>query len=102
MPYRIRAKTAKIAEKLGVIIRPSTKPDKKIDVFIPLEGKKYKKLSIGARHYADYHIYKELEMSGKVPDGTAIERKRAYEARHQKDMNKPGTPGYYAYRLLWT
>lgn len=99
--YRIRARTSKIAEKLGVIIRPSTNPAKKIDVFIPLDNKKWKKLSIGARHYADYHIYKELELINKVPEGTALLRKRAYESRHHKDLNKPGTPGYYAYRLLW-
>lgn len=100
--YRIRPRTSKIAEKLGVIIRPSKNPEKKIDVFIPLDNNKWKKLSIGSKLYADYHIYKELEIAGKVPDGTAAARKKAYEYRHQKDLNKPHTPGYYAYRLLWT
>lgn len=102
MAYRIRPRTSRIAEKLGVVIRPSTNPAKKIDVFIPLEGKQFKKVSIGARHYADFHVYRELELAGKVPDGTAAQRKRAYEARHAKDMNKPGTPGFYAHKLLWT
>lgn len=102
MAYRIRPKTYKIAKQLGVIIRPSNKADKKIDVFIPLENKKFKKISIGARFYADYHIYTELEQAGKVPKGTAISRKKSYELRHKNDINKYGTPGYYAYKLLWT
>lgn len=100
--YRIRARTSKIASKLGVIIRPSTNPAKKIDVFIPLDDKKFKKLSIGARGYADFHVYKELEMVGKVSPGTAEARRKAYISRHQKDINKINTPGYFAYKLLWS
>jgi hypothetical protein len=99
--YRIRARTNRIASKLGVIIRPSTNPAKKIDVFIPLTNGKFKKLSIGARGYADYHIYKELELVGKVQTGTAESRRKAYINRHHNDINKVGTVGYYAYQLLW-
>ena len=31
----------------------------------------------------------------------ADERKRLYKIRHKKDITKKGTPGYYAYKLLW-
>lgn len=102
MPYRIRSRTKKIADQLGVIIRPSDNPEKKLDVYIPMDHKKYKKISIGDRHYADFHIYKELELVGKVPEGTANARKMAYEKRHHKDLIKKGSPGYYAWKLLWT
>ena len=102
MAYRIRARTKRIANDLGVIIRPSDNSAKKIDVFIPLQNGKYRKISIGARNYADYHLYKELEMVGKVSPGTAENRRRAYIQRHQKDINVKGTPGYYAYKLLWS
>lgn len=101
MQYRIHPRTSKIATKLGVIIRPSTNPLKKIDVFIPLANGTYKKLSIGAKGYADFHIYKELEMVGKVSRGTAEARRKAYINRHKKDINNIGSRGYYAYQLLW-
>lgn len=101
MQYRIRNRTSRIAQKLGVLIRPSTNPDKKIDVFIPLKDNKYKKLSIGDIHYADYHIYKELENVGKVESGTAEKRRLAYIKRHIKDIQVVGSKGYYAFQLLW-
>ncbi len=82
----------KKAKSLGVEIKPSTKKGKKIDVF------KDDKLiaSIGAKGYKDYAIH--LAESGKE---VADKRRKAYKMRHEKDRHTPGTPGFYADKILW-
>jgi hypothetical protein len=91
--YKISARQKIIAKRLGVTILPSTKKNKKIDVF--KHGIKI--ASIGAAGYADYSIY--LKLFGSA---YANERKRLYKLRHFKDINKIGSPGYYAYYILWS
>ncbi|NBX49505.1 hypothetical protein EBT25_06085 [bacterium] len=92
MSYTILPYTQQQAKKLGVSVRPSTNPKKKIDVY---EGGQ-KVASVGATGYKDYPTYQR-------EDGKAIaeERRRLYHLRHAKDSQKKGTPGYYASLLLW-
>lgn len=102
--YAIRPRTYLMAKQLGIKIMPSTKGTKKIDIYLPLPGKRntYKyKFSVGDRRYLDFHLWKTLEDRGKVPAGTAEKRRQAYKSRHRNDISKKGSPGFYAYRLLW-
>jgi len=89
--YRIKSYSKKRAAELGVKIKPSTRSGNKIDVF--KNGKKI--ASIGARGYNDYPTFKE-----KYGKKFADERKKAYLARHKKNIIK-NTPGYYAAKILW-
>ena len=91
-PYRIKKYSFDRAAELGVNIRPSTNPDKKIDVFD--NGRKL--ASIGARGMNDYPTY--LENKGK---DFAENRRRLYRIRHKDELNKVGTPGYFANKILW-
>ena len=90
MTYLIQPYSYQQAERLGVFIRPSENPKKKIDVF----KNKKKVASIGAMGYSDYPSF--LKKDGKT---VAEERRRLYHLRHTAD--KVGTPSYYAKRLLW-
>ena len=92
MPYDISTYTKQQAHRLGLDVRPSESPKKKLDVF--KNGKKV--ASVGARGYLDYPTY--LQKYGPV---VARNRRKAYKIRHAKDRLKKGTPGYYADKLLW-
>ena len=90
--YEITNYTKAQAKKLGVEVKPSTNPKKKIDVF-----KKDKKVaSVGAIGYSDYPHY--IESNGMV---YANERRKLYRIRHNKDLKEIGSAGYYANKLLW-
>jgi hypothetical protein len=91
--YKISSRQKKIAKLLGVHIYPSNNKNKKIDVY----KNGYKIVSIGAYGYKDYSIY--LDQYGKE---YANERKRLYKIRNAKYLNKKGTAGYYAYKILWS
>jgi hypothetical protein len=90
--YSILPYTKQQAKKIGVMVKPSTDPKKKVDVF---QGDQ-KVASIGARGYKDYPTF--LKEDGKA---VAEERRRLYHIRHKKDSSKKGSPGYYASLLLW-
>ena len=92
MSYQIKQYTKKQAKKLGVSVKPSTNPKKKIDVF-DKDGNKI--ASVGAIGYNDYPTY--LETDKKI----AEKKRRAYKARHEKDRNIKNTNGFYADKLLW-
>jgi len=90
--YNITDYSKEQARKLGVQIKPSKSKGKKLDVF-----KDDKKVaSIGAIGYMDYGKY--LGEKGKA---YAEKRRELYKARHKNDMNKIGTAGWYASRILW-
>jgi len=91
MPYRIKPYSIRQANKIGVRIRPSTRTGKKIDVF----KNGVKVASIGQRGFLDYPTYIE-----KYGLDIANQRRRLYHIRHQKNKI-PGTPGYYAAKILW-
>ena len=97
MPYHIKRYSYNQAKKYDVSIYPSTKPNKKIDVY--KNGTKL--ASIGAIGYKDYPTYMELEKKGKVPQGTAKERRKLYKIRHSKDRKQLYSNGWYADQLLW-
>jgi hypothetical protein len=93
MAYRIKPYSYSRAEKLGVVIKPSTVKGKKIDVF----NKKGEKLaSIGAIGYGDYPTF--WQTKGKP---FADEKRRLYKMRHEKDRKVRGSAGYYADQILW-
>jgi hypothetical protein len=96
MGYRIKQYTKNQAKKIGVEVKPSKTKGKKIDVF----KKGIKVASVGATGYKDYPTYMELEKIGKVPKGTAKEKRKNYKKRHIY-RNRKGTPAYYADKLLW-
>ena len=92
MSYQIKPKQRANAKKLGVTIKPSTNSKKKIDVY-----KNDKKIaSIGAKGYSDYATY--IKDKGKE---YADKRRAAYRARHKGEQLKIGSPGYYAWFILW-
>jgi hypothetical protein len=101
MSYRITPYTLAQADKLGVVVKPSKVRGKKLDVFKKSKGELVKIATIGALGYNDYPTFMDLEKKGKVPDGTAEKRRRAYKIRHQKDRTIRGSNGWYADKLLW-
>jgi len=92
MAYQITQRQRANAKRLGVTIKSSSNPSKKLDVL--KNGKKV--ASIGARGYNDYDIY--LRTKGKK---FADERRRLYKIRHQSNRTKRNTTGYYADQILW-
>ncbi len=89
--YRILPYSQEQAKKLGVSIKPSKNPKKKVDVFKGQE----KVASIGAMGYTDYP---HLLMKDR---SEAEKRRKAYKARHVKDRSVEGSAGWYADRILW-
>ena len=85
------------AKKLGVIIKPSTLKNKKIDIF-----KDDKKIaSVGGvkkdrSYYKDYPTY--LKTEGKEK---ADKRRKLYKIRHNKTRKIIGSNSYYADQILW-
>jgi hypothetical protein len=97
MAYKILPYSFRKAKDLGVVIKPSSNPLKKIDVF--KNGKKI--ASVGARGMNDYPTYLEKEKKGKYEKGYANKRRMLYKQRHQNDRMKVGSNGYYADKILW-
>lgn len=83
--YVITEYSRQQARKLGVELRPSSNPKKKIDVY--KNGKKI--ASIGDINYSDYGTY--LKTKGKA---YADERRRLYRIRHKGENN-------YSLKILW-
>jgi hypothetical protein len=92
MAYKPTKRQLLNAQKLGVMIAPSSNSRKKLDVY--RNGKKISE--IGATGYLDYDGYIRTE-GLKV----ANERRRLYKLRHEKDRHRKGTAGYYADKILW-
>lgn len=90
--YKIKKYSYDQAKKLGVEIKQSSNPKKKIDVF----KNGIKIAVIGARNYADYPSY--LEIEGKQ---YAENRRRLYKARHEKTRKVVGSNSWWADNLLW-
>lgn len=89
--YRILPYSQEQAKKLGVTIKPSMNPKKKVDVFKGQE----KVASIGDILYTDYpHLLRQNRSE-------AEKRRIAYKVRHGKDRRIAGTAGFYADRILW-
>jgi hypothetical protein len=93
--YQIQDGSFKAAKKLGVRIRPSLNPKKKIDV---LDWNGEFITSIGDVNYPDYHTY----LAEGAPKPYADIRRRLYLIRHAKDRAVLGSRGYYSSKILWT
>lgn len=91
--YHILPYTKRKAKQLKVIVEPSERKNKKIDVY---DKNGYYITSIGAYGAMDYPTYL-LYFGKKIAD----ERRRLYKIRHKKDRLVKGTAGYYADKLLW-
>jgi hypothetical protein len=87
--YEISKRSFKIAKQYGLEIFPSSKKNKKIDVY---KDREYL-ASIGDIRYNDYHIY--LKEQGKA---YADNRARLYYIRHKAVSLKE----QLAKLLLWT
>jgi hypothetical protein len=87
--YNITKYSKEQAEKLGVVIKPSKRVNKKIDIFKNNELI----VSIGDKRYKDYPTY-------IIENGLyyANERRKLYKNRHKKDA---GIAGFYAKKILW-
>jgi len=92
MSYNISDYSFRQAKKFGVIIKPSSRKNKKIDVY---KNNEYI-VSIGDIKYKDFSFY--LEDKGAV---YALDRSRYYKTRHKKNIKKVGSAGYYAANILW-
>ena len=81
------------AKKIGVEIKPSTRKNKKLDVF---RGG-VKVASVGDLRYNDFLSYKRTK-------GIEFAKKRQslYRIRHAKNIKVVGSAGYYANALLWS
>jgi hypothetical protein len=91
--YVILPYTERKAKQLKVIVVPSEKKTKKIDVY---DKKGNFIVSVGAAGMLDYPNY--LKSEGKK---IADERRRLYKIRHKKDRLVKGSAGYYVDKLLW-
>lgn len=96
--YKIKPYTKQKARNIGVMVKPSTRKGKKIDVYT-LDGVKI--ASVGAEGYKDYPTYLQLESKGKIPAGTARKKQKQYKARHQNNRTKKWSNGWLADQLLW-
>ena len=85
--YKILPYTLAQAKRLNVKVRPSSKADKKIDVY---DRKGNFVVSVGAKGYLDYPTYKKL--FGKE---VADQRRKLYKIRHARDRKVKGSPGYF-------
>ena len=91
--YKILPYTAAQARRLNVIVRPSSRKSKKIDVY---DKNGYYLTSVGAKGYLDYPTY--IKLFGKK---VADKRRRLYKKRHQANRKVKGSAGYFADKLLW-
>lgn len=92
MAYKPTKRQLSNAQKMGVVIVPSSNRRKKLDVY--RNGRKISE--IGAMGYADYDLY--IKYYGL---SYANERRRLYKLRHENDRHIKGTAGYYADKILW-
>jgi hypothetical protein len=84
--------TYRKAKKIGVIVKPSTVKNKKIDVF----RNGHKIASVGAKGMNDYPTY--IKTHGLTYANT---RRRLYKIRHNKDRKTKWSRGWLADQLLW-
>ena len=92
MKYRITNYTRKRATQIGVVVKSSTNPAKKIDVF----RKSRKIASVGAAGMNDFPTY--IRTRGLAYAKT---RRRLYKMRHERDRHTKWSNGWLADKLLW-
>ena len=92
--YTILPRVHKNAKELGVSVHGSDNPKYKIEIY---DNDGVFMFYGGAAGYKDYPTY--LHEDGKE---VADKRKKAYESRHKKEIQKPQSRGWFIYKLLWT
>ena len=85
MPQTNITKAKARAKSLDVEVKPSTRKNKKLDVY--KHGQKI--ASIGDKRYSDFLQHGDEE------------RRKRYKARHEPHRHKKNTPSYYADKILW-
>jgi len=91
--YNILPYSYKQASKLKVIIKPSSKKNKKIDVY---DLNNNFLVSIGSINHLDYPYY--IKYKGK---DYANKRRELYKKRFQKTRLIKNTASYFADKILW-
>jgi len=91
--YKITEHTLDRAKKLGVVVVPSHKEGKKIDV-LTKDGRYI--TSVGALGFDDYGTF--IEENGI---DYANQRRHLYKIRHERDRKKVCSRGWWADNLLW-
>jgi hypothetical protein len=86
--YKITTYTKDRAKQAGLEVKPSTKPNKKLDVYH--QGQYI--ASVGDSRYSDYPTY--LQQEGKE---VAEERRRLYHLRHNRGTLRERLASW----LLW-
>ncbi len=97
--YKIHQRSLKKAKELGLIIKPSSKKYKKIDVFCK-NGRFL--ASIGDKRYNDYPTYLEMEKRREIGKGEANRHKERYNKRFAKAMRRKCSPAQLNKLLLWS
>jgi hypothetical protein len=92
MKYSITNYTRKRAKQIGVVVKLSSNPLKKIDVF----RKSRKIATVGAAGMNDFPTY--IRTRGLAYAKT---RRRLYKMRHERDRHTKWTNGWLADKLLW-
>lgn len=95
--YRVKANQRRNAKAVGVVIRPSSSPNKKLDVY--KDG--FFVTAIGDIHYKDFADYLAEEQKGTANPGEALRRRDNYYARHEQNIRVIRSPGWYAWKILW-
>jgi hypothetical protein len=85
MPQTNLQKARSRAKRLGVMVKPSNRKHKKLDVF--KDGRYL--VSIGDVRYSDFLQHGDEE------------RRKRYKIRHEKNRHKKGSAGYFADKILW-
>lgn len=98
MAYKIKERQRQAAKAIGVAIRPSSNPEKKIDVY----KNGFFVASIGAAGYDDYASYLQEEKKGRIAPGTAEARRSLYMLRHAATRVIPHSKSWYAWKILWS
>lgn len=103
MSYKITSYTRQQAKALGVTVKPSTRPNKKIDVYRDIASLRAGKArdnqriaSVGDIRYNDYPTY--IKECGQEYAST---RRTLYKKRHAQTRTIKDSPSYWADRLLW-
>jgi hypothetical protein len=91
--YKIKPYTREKAHELDLIVKPSNKKNKKIDIY---NDKNEYITSVGHTSYSDFPTYIET-------DGLeyAFQRRKLYKIRHNKYRHNVGSDSWYADQLLW-
>ena len=92
----------KKADKLGLVLKRSTRKGKKLDAYDRLTGEKVG--SFGALGFGDYPTFMAMESRGELPQGFAKKKRYLYRNRHFNYAalgRQDATPGYLAYMILW-